>query len=116
MLNPPKTIREAKRHNYGMFKYMPEHCAYNVFIGWHSKQCSRKNGHGIEGLYCKQHESIIEHRAQYTTKSSGHKNNSWKISEHVQSVSTNRTEGQIKLHVASREILDIKSWGHNTYS
>ena len=32
--------------------------------------------------------------------------NSWKISGHVQSVSTNRTEGQIKLHVAPREILE----------
>lgn len=30
----------------------------------------------------------------------------WHMSEHVQSVSTNRTEGQIKLHVAPREILE----------
>ena len=23
--------------------------------GWHSVQCSRKRGHGPDGLYCKQH-------------------------------------------------------------
>ena len=23
--------------------------------GWHLYQCSRKRGHGIDGLYCKQH-------------------------------------------------------------
>lgn len=23
--------------------------------GWHLNQCSRKRGHGIDGLYCKQH-------------------------------------------------------------
>ena len=32
--------------------------------------------------------------------------NSWVLSGHVQSVSTNRTDGQIKLRVAPREILE----------
>lgn len=26
--------------------------------GWISRQCSRERGHGIEGVYCKQHSKI----------------------------------------------------------
>lgn len=30
-------------------------CVKSVFSGWHSHQCSRRRGHGPDGLYCKQH-------------------------------------------------------------
>ena len=32
------------------------------FPGWHLYQCSRKRGHGKDGLYCKQHAKIEENR------------------------------------------------------
>jgi len=41
-----------------------------------------------------------------TTKPINFSKNSWIKSDKVQSVSTNRVEGQIKLRVASREILE----------
>jgi len=28
--------------------------------GWHFYQCSRKRGHGPDGLYCKQHATILK--------------------------------------------------------
>lgn len=28
--------------------------------GWHWIQCSRKRGHGPNGLYCKQHAKMVE--------------------------------------------------------
>lgn len=30
--------------------------------GWHFPQCSRKRGHGREGLFCKQHAKIYKDR------------------------------------------------------
>ena len=35
----------------------PARCIESVadFTGWHSYQCSRKRGHGPNGLCCKQH-------------------------------------------------------------
>ena len=36
-------------------------CIANVSdgTGWHWYQCSRKRGHGPDGLYCKQHARMI---------------------------------------------------------
>ena len=43
--------------------YDPERCAYAVRYDPRSPtkfQCSRKRGHGPDGLFCKQHAEIIE--------------------------------------------------------
>ena len=39
-------------------------CAENVLDtnGWHSHQCSRANGHGADGAYCRQHATSAERR------------------------------------------------------
>lgn len=63
MKNPPKTIEEARAYPYFHNRYQESRCAYEVgelpyFIPWW--QCSRRNGHGINGLYCKQHAEIVE--------------------------------------------------------
>lgn len=70
MLGNPKTLEEAKRKRYGVWagnpkgnRYKKGYCAYKVgsaFAYFH--QCSRKNGHGIGKLYCKQHAKIMEGR------------------------------------------------------
>lgn len=70
----PKTLEEARKIKYGAWaddpegtKYYENYCAYEIFPiqvtstkqPFHSfgrsYQCSRKNGHGINKLYCKQH-------------------------------------------------------------
>ena len=35
-------------------------CVVEVFGEWNSYQCSRKRGHGPDGLYCKQHAKKFE--------------------------------------------------------
>jgi len=62
----PETFEEAKQYRYGEFddqkKYKEGYCAYEVWPsdGFQiSYQCSRKNGHGINGLYCSQHAKIL---------------------------------------------------------
>jgi hypothetical protein len=64
MLNPPKTIEEAKEYKYnqlveypGGILYEEGFCAYEVLSVY---QCSRKNGYGPAGLYCKQHVKMVE--------------------------------------------------------
>lgn len=73
MLNYPKTLKEARNVKYGSWAgdsdgrlYKEGDCAYGVWRdrAWHSSQCSRKNGHGINGLYCKQHASKLENKKQ----------------------------------------------------
>lgn len=68
MINYPKTLEEARKYQYGTWagnpngnKYQENNCAYEIedrFVIF--CQCSRPNGHGINGLYCKQHAKIIE--------------------------------------------------------
>lgn len=70
MNNPPKTIEEARAYLYGAINsyyhtnYHFGGCAFEVPVyGWSGKwfcQCTRRNGHGINGLYCKQHAEIVE--------------------------------------------------------
>lgn len=65
MLVPPKTLDEARAVIYGAWagnprgqKYQEGHCAEEVWSGprgMTANQCSRKNGHGPAGLYCKTH-------------------------------------------------------------
>lgn len=55
-----KTIEEARKKRYGwqnQTKYKVDRCCTEVFgdtVGM-SYQCTKKNGQGIAGLYCKQH-------------------------------------------------------------
>lgn len=64
----PKTLEEAKRYRYGDGPSNPkgngydEHrCAEEVSDdGWHWHQCSRKLGHGPDGIFCKQHARMRE--------------------------------------------------------
>ena len=67
MIDPPKTIEEAvKKWETGCLcggrGYDDKCCAFDIEESkWMpSKQCPRKNGHGINGLYCKQHAKIVE--------------------------------------------------------
>lgn len=58
-------MKEHKhREKYGAWAGKPEgnkpnleHCAQEITDsqGWHFHQCSRKIGHGPNGIYCKQH-------------------------------------------------------------
>lgn len=43
------------------------HCIEAVYPpgNWYSVQCSRKRGHGPDGLYCKQHGKRKEYRAEF---------------------------------------------------
>lgn len=67
MTNPPKTKEEAARYRYGSwrvaprgYEYSPARCAYEVHHDPRFHQCERANGHGPDGLYCKQHAKIVE--------------------------------------------------------
>lgn len=69
MIDYPKTLEEAKLVKYGVWRaggktgtvYDPKHCAYEVYPVdcWTTYQCLRKNGHGSNKLYCKQHSKIV---------------------------------------------------------
>ncbi len=69
MIDPPKIRTEANTRTYGRDtglyhanKYTPTRCAYDVSEPpWYidSHQCSRKPGHGPDGLYCKQHAKKV---------------------------------------------------------
>lgn len=41
-------------------KHAPDlsRCCARVWDGWYESQCSRKNGHGPDGAYCKQHNPV----------------------------------------------------------
>lgn len=70
MLNTPKTLEEAKAYKYTKWSanlignpYNESFCAYEVWPQTTScfpYQCSRKNGHGPAGLYCKQHAKMVD--------------------------------------------------------
>jgi len=64
-----KTLEEAKKYRYGQWagnpegqKYQEGRCAYEVqdSVSGRFYQCLRKNGYGINDLYCKQHAKIVE--------------------------------------------------------
>lgn len=70
MLRYPKTVKEAKAHRYHKWAgnpkgcgYNEKRCAYEVFGDFCvSYQCSRKNGHGPDKLYCKQHAKMVSEK------------------------------------------------------
>ena len=68
MKDYPRTLEEAKETKYGSWAGSPNgrpynegRCAYDVWgdRAWYPRQCCRKNGHGINELYCKQHASKV---------------------------------------------------------
>lgn len=70
MIYWPMTKADATKKQYGKWAgfpsghaYDPERCAAEVWEsgrGINHYQCQRKNGHGPEGLFCKQHAKMIE--------------------------------------------------------
>jgi hypothetical protein len=67
MTSPPRTKEEARVYRYpyrGVGKpYTDGQCAYSVpvrphWLNYH--QCTRRPGHGPDGLYCKQHAKMVE--------------------------------------------------------
>ena len=62
MINPPRTIEEARKRRYGIRKkYKERQCAYRVSDdGWFFRQCLKKPSHGPAKLYCKQHARMVE--------------------------------------------------------
>lgn len=67
MIDAPMTVEEARKHVYGVNlsarRYAPGYCAYEVWRDmWQPHQCNRKNGHGPDGLYCKQHGKMVAAR------------------------------------------------------
>ena len=72
----PDTRAEAETWRYGQWSGNPEgrlfdpaRCAYSVSDagGYIETQCSRKPGHGPDGLFCKQHAARIEKYKPTTT-------------------------------------------------
>lgn len=69
MIDYPKTIEEARKYRYAIQTlnpagepYREKYCAYEVMFGGslhYYLQCSRMNGYGLSGLYCKQHAGMI---------------------------------------------------------
>ena len=62
MNNAPRTVEEARDYVYSNGRWWNQegHCAYAVPEGWGVfHQCSRRNGHGVNGLYCKQHSKMV---------------------------------------------------------
>lgn len=67
----PKTSKEARSFRYGTWSGRPKgnpyregKCAYQIYPppGFIACQCSRKNGHGNEKMFCKQHAKIMARR------------------------------------------------------
>jgi len=69
MYGAPKTQAEADARVYNKWaghpqgtRYDSKRCAYEVWDqgrGCMSWQCSRKRGHGPDGLYCKTHAKMV---------------------------------------------------------
>ena len=61
-MSGPKTKDEALAYRYGAWAgcpggraYCVTNCAEEIHRDYLFHQCSRKNGHGPEGIFCKQH-------------------------------------------------------------
>lgn len=69
MADYPRTLEEAQQLRYGpagLSAYLAGRCSHPVKAYlWSGEpqydvQCSRRNGYGPAGLYCKQHARIVE--------------------------------------------------------
>lgn len=78
MPDVPQTLEEAQAYKYGTwasnpggYSYKEDRCAYEVqdSISWTYHQCSRKNGHGPAGLYCRQHAKIVYRQISRSVRS-----------------------------------------------
>ena len=60
----PRTLADAMRVRYGRHRnhYVRSGCAAEVYDSsrWYPHQCTRKNGHGPDRLYCKQHAKMVQ--------------------------------------------------------
>ena len=64
----PANLEEAKRYRYDSgYEYQPSYCAADrkfgnlqEYRGIISSQCTRKPGHGPDGIFCKQHARMRE--------------------------------------------------------
>ena len=61
----PKNLREANAYRYNRWAGNPDgdeyrncYCAAEVIEGFEYRQCSRKDGHGPQHHYCRQHAKI----------------------------------------------------------
>ena len=75
MTDNPKTIEEARKFKYGAWagnpsgnRYNSKRCAYEVWGEFNEYQCSRKKGHGINDLYCKQHAKKVREVEEWNTE------------------------------------------------
>ena len=64
MINPPKTLTEARRYRYFEFAdgytFNPDFCAYAIGNGrYRGAQCAKLHGHGPGGLYCPGHAKMV---------------------------------------------------------
>jgi len=65
-MSAPETLEEARKYHYALYSKRPDYrkgdCIKEVWAksGWGSYQCSRKNGHGPEKAYCKQHAKMVK--------------------------------------------------------
>jgi hypothetical protein len=65
-MTDPTTLKQAQVKRYAQWggypkgtPYTADKCAYEMFASIPSRQCSRSNGQGPAGLYCKQHAKRI---------------------------------------------------------
>jgi hypothetical protein len=65
MIDTPLTLEQAQKYRYNQWggnpngtRYDPSRCAMEVMNNWLFRQCSRNNGFGPQGLYCKQHAKL----------------------------------------------------------
>jgi hypothetical protein len=70
------TIEGVKGRKYECFiedheslSWTPGRCADYAGRGVHLMRCKRKDGHGLGGLFCKQHAKFNEHQADAETPS-----------------------------------------------
>ena len=59
MVNDPKTLEEFRKYRYNVwggnpkgYPYNEGYCAAEVHSNYLFFQCNRKNGKGLNGLYC----------------------------------------------------------------
>ena len=70
MINPPRTVEEAKLYGYCKWagnptgtEYDNRRCAFEVWNRVMSHQCSKPNGHGPDDLYCEVHAEILKNQS-----------------------------------------------------
>jgi hypothetical protein len=52
-------FRQSYGHGFYQVKPHLERCAKSVWSNNNYAQCQRKNGHGLDGAFCKQHDPVL---------------------------------------------------------